>query len=139
MMKPRLIAIFTSLGSAVGIAQALAGPSIEPPSASATPVDISVLASGDVIGMPVRNAQGHKLGLISNVIIGCAGNVEAAVLKTGGVLGIGESEYTVPWTRLQLVPGATEAVLYVTRRRLRSEFSAFESVRRRAVDRKGTP
>lgn len=139
MKPPRLMAIFTSLTSAAGIAQVLAGPSIEAPSASPAPVDISVLASGDVIGMPVRNAQGHKLGLISNVIIGHAGNVEAAVLKTGGVLGIGESEYTVPWNRLQLEPGADEAVLYVTKRRLRAEFSAFQSVRRRAVERKGAP
>ncbi len=57
----------------------------------------------DVIGMPVRSATGATLGRISNLVIDTrTGEIVFAVVSTGGVLGIGDTQRAVPFSALRL-------------------------------------
>ncbi|HSV04528.1 MAG TPA: PRC-barrel domain-containing protein [Phenylobacterium sp.] len=57
-----------------------------------------LIASDKVEGTTVFNRQGEKLGSIHNFMVDkVSGEVEYAVLTFGGVLGMGEDYYPLPW------------------------------------------
>jgi hypothetical protein len=85
--------------------------------------------SDNLIGMQVTNPQGDKLGKIRNLAIGSDGRITYAVLGTGGIAGVGETELAVPWNQLQVSPEQDQITLDVSKERLTSEFAAFEEVR----------
>lgn len=82
--------------------------------------------SDNLIGMEVRNSLGENLGEISQLSIDQSGQVTHAVLSTGGVLGVAEEDYAVPWNRLELSKGREYAQIDVNMDEIPSEFSAFE-------------
>lgn len=51
-----------------------------------------------LIGWKVVDESGKDLGKISDVAIGPGGRIDALVIKVGGIIGIGEKEYTIPWS-----------------------------------------
>lgn len=60
-----------------------------------------LIASDKVEGTAVYNRQGEKLGSIHNFMVDKrSGEVEYAVLTFGGVLGMGEDYYPLPWEKL---------------------------------------
>lgn len=60
-----------------------------------------LIASDKVEGTSVFNQQGEKLGTVRNFMVDKrSGEVEYAVLTFGGVLGIGEDYYPIPWEKL---------------------------------------
>lgn len=68
-----------------------------------TPVER--LTSSSIIGDPVINAAGAKLGSIDNLMINVkTGSVEYAVMEFGAVLGIGGKLFAIPFTELKVVP-----------------------------------
>lgn len=69
------------------------------------PVAISetqrLIASDKVEGTRVYNRAGERLGSIRNFMVDKrSGRVEYAVLEFGGVLGIGNEYYPLPWNLL---------------------------------------
>lgn len=80
----------------------------------------------DLIGMDVKNDQGDSLGEINNLVIDPSGKVTYAILGTGGIAGLGEKTYAVPWDRIQLSPDREHITLNVSKDQLASEFAAFE-------------
>ena len=57
-----------------------------------------LIASNKVEGTAVYNRQGEKLGSVYNFMVGKrSGKVAYAVLSFGGLLGVGESYYPLPW------------------------------------------
>lgn len=57
-----------------------------------------LISSEKVDGTTVYNRQGEKLGTISNFMVGKRnGRVEYAVLSFGGLFGMGERSYPLPW------------------------------------------
>ena len=61
----------------------------------------NLIASDKVEGTAVYNAEGEKLGKIENFMVGKRnGRVEYAVMSFGGVLGMGEDYYPLPWSEL---------------------------------------
>jgi len=57
-----------------------------------------LLRSSDVIGMNVYNPEGKKLGDIDDVVLdGNTNRISYAVLSRGGVLGLGDKLFAVPW------------------------------------------
>ena len=90
----------------------------------------------NLMGVDVTNQQGEKLGKIRNLAIGNDGRVSYAVLGTGGLAGMNETELAIPWTQLQISGAGTGAedeapkvTLNVSKDQLTSEFAAFEDVR----------
>lgn len=62
-----------------------------------------VLSTSSIRGHAVRNLEGRKLGEIEDLVIDLAsGTVAYAVLSFGGVLGVGEKLFAVPWNAMGL-------------------------------------
>lgn len=60
-----------------------------------------LIASDKVEGTRVYNREGERLGTIRNFMVDKrSGRVEYAVLEFGGVLGIGQEYYPLPWDLL---------------------------------------
>lgn len=60
-----------------------------------------LIASDKVEGTAVYNRDGEKLGTIKNFMVGKrSGQVEYAVLSSGGLFGMGERNYPLPWNTL---------------------------------------
>jgi sporulation protein YlmC with PRC-barrel domain len=63
----------------------------------------SVLAASTLAGDSVRNAAGEDLGTIDEIMIDIpSGRVAYAVLSFGGVLGMGDKLFAVPWSALKV-------------------------------------
>ncbi len=64
-----------------------------------------LIASDRVEGTAVFNRQGEKLGTISKFMVGKrSGRVEYAVMGFGGLFGMGERDYPLPWNVLDFDP-----------------------------------
>ena len=64
-----------------------------------------LIASDRVEGTTVYNRQGEKLGTISKFMVGKrSGRVEYAVMGFGGLFGMGERDYPLPWNVLDYQP-----------------------------------
>jgi sporulation protein YlmC with PRC-barrel domain len=62
---------------------------------------VDLIASDKVAGTNVYRSNGESVGEIERVMIGKrSGTVAYAVMSFGGVLGIGEDYYPIPWSRL---------------------------------------
>jgi sporulation protein YlmC with PRC-barrel domain len=86
---------------------------------SHTPVPRRVVPASKVTGDRVRNPAGEDLGKIRDIVIDAAtGQVAYAVLAFGGVLGMGEKLFAVPWRSLTLNTRDHEFILNVDRGRL---------------------
>ena len=60
-----------------------------------------LIASSKVEGTAVYNRNGEKLGSVHNFMVGKrSGRVAYAVLSFGGLFGMGESYYPLPWNAL---------------------------------------
>ncbi len=60
-----------------------------------------LIASNKVEGIAVYNEDGDKLGTIHNFMVDkLSGQVEYAVLSFGGLFGVGEDYYPLPWDSL---------------------------------------
>lgn len=85
----------------------------------------------DVVGAPVLDRNGERVGRVANVELDESGRVRSLVLSIGGVMGMGDTAYRVPWDELMLGDTEEGVVLGVARERMKSEFSAFEVKRER--------
>jgi sporulation protein YlmC with PRC-barrel domain len=64
---------------------------------------INELRASSITKMTVKNDKGEKLGSIDDLVIDVTtGRVAYAALGFGGVLGIGEKLFAVPWNQLHL-------------------------------------
>jgi len=65
----------------------------------------ALIPSDRVEGTVVRRTNGDKLGTIQRLMIDkISGNVAYAVLRFGGLLGIGEKHMPIPWGKLRFEP-----------------------------------
>ncbi len=80
----------------------------------------NVLSSSSLVGDSVRNRQDENLGKIEDLMIDVSeGNIAYAVLSFGGVLGMGDKLFAVPWEALTLHQDEKEFVLDVDKQRLK--------------------
>ena len=62
-----------------------------------------IVSCSRLVGEPVLDAHGEEAGRIDRVVVDLAsGRVACVVLACGGVLGLGERQHAVPWSRLRL-------------------------------------
>jgi sporulation protein YlmC with PRC-barrel domain len=78
------------------------------------------MGADTLIGDDVCNQAGEDLGDIKEIMIDTTnGTVSYAVLSFGGVLGIGEKLFAVPWKALKLDTENKRFVLNVDKERLK--------------------
>jgi len=78
-----------------------------------------VLASSTLKGDSVRNAAGEDLGKVDDLMIDIpSGRIAYAVLSFGGVLGIGNKLFAVPWSALTVDQDEQCFILEVDKRTL---------------------
>ena len=78
-----------------------------------------VLSATTIIGDEVRNLQGEDIGEIEELMINLAdGCIAYAVLSFGGILGIGDRLFAVPWQALRLRPEEHAFVMDVKKEKL---------------------
>ncbi|NIR37748.1 MAG: PRC-barrel domain containing protein, partial [Actinobacteria bacterium] len=62
-----------------------------------------IVTADDLIGHEITTPDGRELGEIEDVIIDMAdGAVAYVVMSRGGVMGLGEKYFAVPWHRLRV-------------------------------------
>jgi sporulation protein YlmC with PRC-barrel domain len=66
-----------------------------------------------IIGSEVRNPQDQKVGSVKDLVIGdpASGTISHVVVAVGGVMGMGDKLFAVPFRDLQQAPGKNYLVL----------------------------
>lgn len=78
-----------------------------------------VLPANTLIGDRVRNNEGEDLGTIEELMIDLDnGRIVYVVLSFGGILGIGDKLFAIPWNAMSLDPDDNEMVLDLEREML---------------------
>lgn len=78
-----------------------------------------LIGSDRVQGTCVRRPDGEKIGKIERVMIDkISGRVAYVVMSFGGMLGVGERYYTLPWQKLDYDETKQAYVLDITRSQL---------------------
>jgi BON domain-containing protein/PRC-barrel domain protein len=62
------------------------------------PEELGLWKGSKIIGAKVEDANGKNIGKIEDVMVDATGRVPYAVLSFGGLLGIGDKLYAIPWT-----------------------------------------
>ena len=66
---------------------------------------MALLPIGSVCGSAVKGSDGESLGSITEVMVDSeSGAVAYAVLSYGGLLGVGEKLFAIPWSRFRIDP-----------------------------------
>jgi hypothetical protein len=74
---------------------------------------------GGICGASVTGAGGETLGSITELMLDTdSGGVAYAVLAYGGVLGVGEKLFALPWAALSVDAASGEVSSLLTRERL---------------------
>ncbi|MFO7540467.1 MAG: PRC-barrel domain-containing protein [Chloroflexota bacterium] len=80
---------------------------------------VQVFSCGTLNGTSVENLEGEDLGHLKEIMLDMnSGRVAYAVLSFGGVLGIGDKLFAVPWAALHIDTYDKKIVLDVARDRL---------------------
>jgi hypothetical protein len=75
----------------------------EAPTKAGVP-SVTVIGHGNargILGTAVKDAEGHNMGRIVDVIVNRAGSVRAAIVDFGGFLGVGSRKIAVAWNALE--------------------------------------
>lgn len=71
---------------------------------------------GSICGAAVAGADGEALGTITELMLDCdRGTIAYAVLAFGGVLGVGEKLFAVPWNAFEVDATSGDVRLAVAR------------------------
>lgn len=64
----------------------------------ATTISRNLVKTAEIIGTPVMNTAGENLGEIKEIVLDkLTGKVQYAVLAFGGILGLGDKLFALPW------------------------------------------
>lgn len=78
-----------------------------------------LIASDRVQGASVRRPDGEKIGRIERVMIDkISGRAAYVVMSFGGMLGVGERYYTLPWSKLDYDEALSAYVLDISKAQL---------------------
>jgi PRC-barrel domain len=72
-----------------------------PPGSAVVDETDELIASNKVEGTAVYNQEGERIGTLHHFMVGKhSGQVAYAVMSFGGLLGLGENYYPLPWNEL---------------------------------------
>lgn len=74
--------------------------------------NVSFLSTDSLKGTDVVNKQGENLGDLEEIMLDVhSGRVAYAVLSFGGILGLGDKLFAIPWQALEIDQNKKEIVL----------------------------
>lgn len=77
--------------------------------------------SSDLIGKKIVNSSAEHLGKLEEIVVDASsGRILYGVLSFGGVLGVGDKLFAIPWPALNLASDCKEFVLNVDKDRLKN-------------------
>ncbi len=80
------------------------------------------LASEDIVGKRVKNPEGYDLGEISSLRVGLpTGRVAYAVLRTGGMFGLGAKFFAIPLEAIVYRPGDDVFVVNISKHKVEND------------------
>jgi sporulation protein YlmC with PRC-barrel domain len=80
-----------------------------------------VMSAESLIGDRVINPDGEDLGKIEEIMIEMdTGKVNYAVLSFGGIMGMGDKLFAIPWHLLRVDPDNRQFVLNIEKERLKT-------------------
>lgn len=80
-----------------------------------------IVRSDDVIGVAVENAQGEDLGKVEGLMLDkLEGRVRYVVLSFGGILGIGDKLFALPWHIFSYKPDRQKYVIDIDKDTLKN-------------------
>ena len=78
-----------------------------------------VLSSSSIVGTNVQNSAREDLGEIKDLMIDLSGGrIAYAVLSFGGILGMGDKLFAIPWEAFQVVQEEEILILNVAKEKL---------------------
>src|SRR5579871_1199358 len=78
------------------------------------------LSASTLTGDSVKNLQGEALGDLKDIMIDTStGSIAYGVLSFGGILGMGEKLFAVPWSAIQVDGQNKQLLLNVAKDRLK--------------------
>ena len=81
---------------------------------------VKYLSATTLIGDKIENVQQESLGDLKDIMLDTAGGkIEYAVLSYGGILGMGDKLFAVPWSALTVNHERKTLVLNVSKDRLK--------------------
>jgi sporulation protein YlmC with PRC-barrel domain len=83
--------------------------------AAADPGFVPEFLATDLIGRPVRSANGESVGEISDLVVSSAGSVTSAVVSVGGFLGIGGRRVEVSYDKLVVAPNRNTVLVTMSK------------------------
>lgn len=96
----------------------------------------ALMGADTLIGNEVYNADEEHLGEIKEIMLDMAsGNVAYAVLSYGGVMGMGDKLFAVPWSALKLDTANKRFLLEVDKEKLKTAPGFDKSAWPRMADR----
>jgi sporulation protein YlmC with PRC-barrel domain len=110
----------------VAIVCATAASRAQVPNASPDPNLEPELLASDLIGRPVRTANGESVGEISDLVLSPADKVSSAVVSVGGFFGIGARQVEVPYALLVVAANRSTVLVTISKDQVTSkpEFSS---------------
>ncbi len=75
-------------------------------------------AANEIIGVHVKDPQGHPLGRITDLVVDSGGRVALAVLSHGGFLRMNEKKTAIPFSALKYDSTAKQLILDSSKERL---------------------
>ena len=80
-----------------------------------------ILRASQLMGMNVEGTDGKKLGTIKDLVVDPEdGSIEYAVLDFGGIAGIGDKYFAVPWQTLLFAANNKKLVIDVSKKELKN-------------------
>ena len=78
-----------------------------------------VLSATTMIGDKIVNPKGEDLGKLEELMIDLdQGRIAYAVLSFGGILGVGDKLFAIPWDAMKLDPDHKQFILNVDKEKL---------------------
>lgn len=79
-----------------------------------------LMSAGTLVGDTVKNREGEELGKIEEIMLDTyTGNIGYAVLSFGGLFGLGDKLFAIPWNAMEIDTSNKCVVLNLDKSRLK--------------------
>jgi sporulation protein YlmC with PRC-barrel domain len=82
----------------------------------------NIVRSTEIIGVPVKNAESEDIGKIEEIVLDkIEGHVRYVVLSFGGILGLGDKYFALPWKSISYCKDRKAFILEIDKNKLKEE------------------